>query len=487
MNRRTFLKAGGTAAALVGDLLSRAADPAPPLPISTGPHLFLDDYLIDHLDGLTRRVVPPERLPKPVLDSATFGTTQPYLTVLRDDEGKRYRIWYNRGGAVWHAESDDGVRWRNPALAWDLKRAYGASLVDDGKAAADPARRFKLANWQAGRGAEDKNGPDTGVCAGFSPDGLRWVAYDKNPVLPTWPDGAGKASRHGVGDIVDVYYDPLRRRYAAAVKLQALPEDGYEPGPRAGKGIRRLVGLSTSKDFLRWEKPCRTFTPDKKDDGLLEFYGMGGMHQRGGLTIGLVRVLRDDLACDAGGPKDGIGYAVLATSRDGAAWRRYREPFLDRNPERGSWDHAMAWVGGTLAVGDEVYFYYGGYARGHKVAPDKERQIGLARMKRDRYVALAAGADGGTLRSKPLVLAGDRLTVNARAPKGEVRVRLLDADGRPLAALGEADAKPVIGDVLSGEVRWPKPLGELRDRPVRLEFRVRQGDLFGFELRRKAD
>ncbi|HEX5273550.1 MAG TPA: hypothetical protein VFW33_23805, partial [Gemmataceae bacterium] len=382
MNRRTFLK-GGVTAAIVGRApLGFADDSARPRRVGAGPQLFLDDYLIDRLDGLTRRVVSPERLPKPVLDSATFGTTQPYLTALRDPEGKRYRIWYNRGPAVWHAESDDGIHWRDPRLAWDLKRAYGASLVDEGKAAADAARRFKLANWQAGPGAEDKAGAGTGMCVGFSPDGLRWAAYEKNPVLGSWPEGAGKVSRHGVGDIVDVYYDPLRRHYAAAVKLHALREDGYAPGPRAGKAIRRLVGLSTSKDFLRWEKPWRIFTPDKKDDGLLEFYGMGGAHQRGGLTIGLVRVLRDDLPCDEGGPKDGVGYAALASSRDGVSWQRYREPFLDRNPEKGSWDHAMAWVGGALPVGDEVYFYYGGYARGHKVAADRERQIGLARMKR---------------------------------------------------------------------------------------------------------
>ncbi len=487
MDRRTFLKAGGACAAglaLGGELVAEATTP---LALGPGPQLFLDDYLIDRINGLARRVTPPERLPGPVLDSATFGTTQPYLTVLHDPQGKRYRAWYNRGAAVWHAESDDGIRWRNPTLAWDLTNAYGASLVDDGPEAADPGRRFKLANWQAGRGPQGKKGADTGMYVGFSPDGLRWAGYEKNPVLSGWPEGAGKASRYGVSDIVDVYRDPLRRLYAAAVKLPALPEDGYEPGPRAGAHFRRLVGLSTSKDFLHWERPWRIFTPDKKDDGLLEFYGMGGTHQRGGLTIGLVRALRDDLPCDPGGPKDGIGYAALATSRDGVHWQRFREPFLDRNPERGSWDHAMTWIGSTLAVGEEVYFYYGGYARGHKVAPDKERQIGLARMKRDRYVALVAEREEGTVRTKPFLVPGERLTLNVRAPRGEVRVRLLDAAGKPWAALGDADARPVSGDVLAGEVRWPRSLGELRDKPVRLEFRVRQGRLFGFELYRKGD
>jgi hypothetical protein len=490
MKRRDFLEVCGASVAglALGVGVVGRADEAPrPLTVGTGPQLFLDDYLIDQLDGLARRIEQPERLPKPVLDSATFGTTQPYLTVLRDEENQRYRIWYNRGPAVWHAESADAIHWTKPCVAWDLPRCYGASLVDDGKKAADPERRFKLANWQATRAREDKKGDDGGMYVGFSPDGLHWTACDKNPVLPGWPEGYPKITRHGVGDIVDVYYDALRGRYAAAMKLHALPEDGYAPAPRAGQVFRRLVGLSTSKDFIQWEKPWRIFTPDEKDDGLLEFYGMGGMHQRGGLAIGLVRVLRDDLPCDPGGPKDGIGYAVLATSRDGVKWQRFREPFLDRNPEGGGWDHAMTWIGGTLAVGDEVYFYYGGYARGHKVAADKERQIGLARMKKDRYVALTPDREEGTLRTKPFLVPGDRLTVNLRAPRGEVRVRLLDPAGKLLAALGDADAGALTGDLLAAEVRWPRSLGEIRDQPVRLEFRVRQAQLFGFELHGKKD
>jgi hypothetical protein len=490
MRRRDFLRSlsAGLAVAAVtrvgaGDEKKPANEaPARPLEIGVGPQLFLDDYLIDRTEGLTRRVEPPRRLEKPVLDSKTFGTTQPYLTVLQDPDTKRFRIWYNHGPAIWHAESDDGVRWEKPRAAWDLPRGYGASLIDDRGREDDPDRRFKLANWQATRTKEDKEGDDGGMYVGFSPDGFRWTAHPKNPVLPSWPDGYPKVVRHGVGDIVDVYYDPLNRRYGAAVKVHALPEDGYAPGPRAGKIFRRLVGMSTSKDFVRWEKPWRILVPDDKDEGLLEFYGMGGMHLRGGLYVGLVRVLRDDLPCDAGGPKDGIGYTVLATSRDGVTWQRYREPFLDRNPEAGSWDHAMAWGSGVLAVGEEVFVYYGGYARGHKVAAGTERQLGLARMRTDRYVALAPAREEGTLLTRPFVVPGDRLTVNARAGKGEVRVRLLDRDGKPLQDLGEADAKPITEDVLAGEATWPKPLAALRGKPVRLEFRLRQAELFGFTV-----
>jgi hypothetical protein len=313
-----------------------------------------DDHLIVRLEGLERRPEPPERRDRPVLDSRTFGCTQPYVTVARDRETDRFRLWYNRGPAVWHAQSEDGLTWVNPRVAWDLPRGYGASLVDDGDRARDHERRYKLANWQATRAREDRPGDDGGMYVGFSPDGFRWTAHDGNPVLPTWPEGYDKPTRHGVGDIVDVYYDPLSKLYGAAVKVHAVPEDGYAPGPRAGKGIRRLVGLSTSPDFLHWERPRRIFAPDERDDGLLEFYGMGTLHLRGSLRIGLVRVLRDDLSCDPGGPKDGVGYSGLATSRDGINWQRRREPFLDRNPARGSWDHAMTWIGAAVPVSDEL-------------------------------------------------------------------------------------------------------------------------------------
>jgi hypothetical protein len=450
--------------------------------LGPGPHLFLDDHWVDRIEGLERRSEPPQRLERPVLDSKRFGCTQPYVSVIRDRETGRFRLWYNRGSAIWHVESADGLHWENPRVAWDLPRAYGASLIDDGDRSGDPDRRYKLANWQATRAREDKPGDDNGMYVGFSPDGFRWTVYAKNPVLPGWPEGYGVRSRYGVGDIVDVYHDPVSGHYAAAVKVMAVSEDGFARGPRAGEGIRRLVGLTTSRDFVHWERPRRIFVPDDRDDGLLEFYGMGAIHLRGSLRIGLVRVLRDDLPCDPGGPRNGIGYAALATSRDGLTWQRRREPFLDRNHERGTWDHAMAWIGAAVPVGDEMFFYYGGYARGHKVEARTERQIGLARMKRDRYMALVPAKDEGRLVTRPFVLPNGRLTVNARATKGAVFVRILDESGKPLDDLGAAEAGPLEGDVLAGELRWPRSLEGLRGRQVRLEFRLREAALFGFDF-----
>jgi hypothetical protein len=135
----------------------------------------------------------------------------------------------------------------------------------------------------------------------------------------------------------------------------------------------------------------------------------------------MVKVLRDDLRAD--NPPDppdayGIGYTALAWSQDGEHWTREREPFFDRDPRPGAWDHAHAWIDEQVAVGDDVCLYYGGYARGHKVNRFEERQIGLVKMRRDRYVAREAGADGGTIETPVVVIDGDTLTINADAGGG---------------------------------------------------------------------
>jgi len=456
-----------------------AAD-APALQISRGPHLFIDDYLIAETHNLSRKIQPLQRLAQPVLDSERFGTTQPYVSVTRDPESQRFRLWYNRGPAIWHAESSDGIEWREPRVAWDLPRSYGCSLIDDRERESDPARRFKLANWQATRAVEDTPKDDAGMFVGFSPDGFAWTAHPGNPVLKTRPDGLGTISREGVGDIVDVFYDPLRRCYAAAVKVHALRDEGLAPGPKAGSFSRRLVGITHSRDFIQWEKPRRIFVPDERDDGLLEFYGMGGVHARGDLLIGLVRVLRDDLPHEPGGKPDGIGYTVLATSRDGVKWTRDREPFLDRNPQPGTWDRAMTWASAVEPVGGELFIYYGGYARGHKIAADKERQLGLARMPIDRYVSRAAGAAGGSLRTPLLVLDGAGMTINANV-KGELRVRLLDESGTPIRGFDFSDCAPIQGDSPAHSIVW-KGASTLPREPMRLELMLHDAELYGFAV-----
>jgi hypothetical protein len=467
-DRREFLRGGLWAASTLAGSPRLLAAPreerARPLP--AGVHLFLDSDLIAHERNMRRAIRPPTRLPEPVVTAAEDRCFQPYVSVLRDPRTKRFRMWYNAAAGdsrsrIGYLESEDGIRFLRPhrelADPSGLPVGFGAYVVDDGPDA-DPGRRYKLA-WENG-----------GLFTATSPDGLSWTATRRRPVLTD------------IGDIVALSRDPIRGRYLLTCKVHSTPEDGYRGStPNAKEGYRRLVGQSVSQDCIAWSPPRRIIVADEKDDGITEFYGIGPVLARGGLLIGLLKVLRDDLSPEPGGAATGIGYTCLAWTRDGERWERDREPFLPRNPEPGTWDRAMTWGDCLLPAGDEVFVYYGGYARGHKVERFRERQIGLARLPRDRFVSRDAGPEGGTLRTPLLRLDASSLQVNAEVA-GELRVRVCDERGMPIDSFDTPDCAPLRGDSHGHAVRWKRQFGALVRRPVRLEFAAREARLYGFEL-----
>jgi hypothetical protein len=185
----------------------------------------------------------------------------------------------------------------------------------------------------------------------------------------------------------------------------------------------------------------------------------------------------------AGG--SGMGYTVLTWSRDGETWHRDRhtDKYFAPDPRVGSWDHAMAWIGSATPVDDDVYLYYAGYRWGHKYKHSVDRQIGLVKAKRDRFVARVAGEKRGTLATIPLTLGGESLALNVDAPRGEVRVQVTDQEGKPVPGFSFADCQPIVADSLSAAVKWKEPLSKLDGKPVRLEFTLMNAKLYAIEVR----
>ena len=452
--------------------------------VGTEPQLFLDDHIIARKDGLARVFHAPKRRSEPVLDFPRFETTQHHTSVIYDPSQKLYRFWFtSRGQNIRHAESKDGIHWTNPKFLEGTGARMTFGVMDDRGNDPSADQRFKL----VAQVATSNRGSGMGLYT--SADGLRWTPYEMNPVVPHWPDGVGNYTYHKIGDIIGgLMYDPVHKLYRATFQMGALPEDGFEPGPLAGKTIRRLVGMSVSKDCYHWQKPWRVCVPDEMDDGLLEFYGMRGIHVRGSLLIGFVRVLRDDLPYEKGAKAQGIGYTVLAISRDGRKWHRFREPFLDRNPVSGTWDRAVTWIGEYLPMGDEAFLYYGGYSKGHK--PGKSsggRQMGLARMRLDGYASLRGGPEPGTLETPVLEFSGNRLSLNVDSTQanGEVRVGLQDASGNPLAGFTLDDCDPIRSNKVAQTVSWKgnPDISTLADKRIRLQIRLRSADLYAVQFR----
>jgi hypothetical protein len=467
-----------------------------PVDVRLGPQLFIDDYLIQKSENLIRTTHSPKRYDKNPILGWQQGTTQPYVTVLRDPESGKFRMWYNRGigkgCAIAYAESENGLEWTTPSLgilgddnrlieiSSPHQNGYGVSVIDEGEAFSDKQKRFKVAWWGQ---MKPWPGGDPGLRVAFSPDGIHWTPCADNPVLPDFSEDQfleDPRRPYGVADIVDVFYDPIRSRYSALVKTPALPIDGMATAPRARTFIRRLVSQTVSGDFVRWERPWRVVVPESRDDGLLEFYSVGGTIARGGLLIGFVRMLHDDFPADEGGEANGIGYTTLVTSRDGKHWERHNDIFFDRDKTPGAWDHAMTWVGSVLPMGDKFYVYYGGYARGHKVEPEKERQIGLAIMPRDRFVSRSARAGtDGRLITVPLTHVrekGPRLFLNVSTGDGAIRVRALDSEGNPINGLDSV----IKGDGV--DLLVPGLDFSNVDKPIRLGFELDRAELYGFDF-----
>ena len=442
----------------------RAADDA--ITLRPGPYLLLDDFLIEGSTNLKRTVNRPRRdLTEPIVTGREDKNGQPWVTVLRDPVSGRFRMWYNATGdgkreglfALGYLESTNGIHWIRPhrALAGPPGMLWGSYVMDEGPRFPDAELRYKF-GWWCGDG--------TGLKIAASPDGLDWKLLTPTAVVKSKLE------------ICYVFRDPVRSRYC-------LIQGHYTTGD-AWKGYRRVSLESVSDDLVHWKEPWTIISPiDTEDEGETQFYSIGGVLPRGQTLVGMLKVLRDDLPADPGDKVAGLGYTVLAWSHDGEHWQRDREPFIDRNHDPGTWDHAMTWVDCQLPVGDDVFLYYGGYARGHKIEPTTERQIGLVRLKRDRYVSRDAGDTEGLIRTKPLTIEASSMSLNVDASTGTVRAQLTDRDGKPLTGFSFADMKPIRGDSLAAPLAWKRPLSDLRGHVVRLDIALRNANLFAIELK----
>jgi len=449
-----------------------------PIVLKKGPQLFVDDYLIADQSFLIRTVNNPQKRQNPMLLAGMKNDLvwQPYISVLRDPDSGMFRLWYNTPVDtsqfsrchIGYMESKDGIHWiRPPRILKDPHEIqFGVKVLDMGKGFSDPSKRYVLATYLK-----------PGFRVSTSSDGFTWTSISAGPVF---------LHNH---DITSLFWDPMRKQYLATVSNRL---GGYRDPTNPGiDDARRIPHETVSKDLVHWEPIWPIITPKvgaPKEHGETQFYSMSGIIDRGDLLIGLVKVLRDDLNATAGstakemGDMDrkaaGIGYTVLAWSRDGRTWERDYEPFIPNDPTPGTFDHAVAWGDEQLVVGDETYVYYGGYERGHKVNRFNERHIGFAQMPRDRYVSRDADLNIGTLITKPVIIDANSLTVNANA-KGECRVRLLNLGCKPIEGFDWVEFK---GDLVEHRVNWNKNLNSLVGIPVRIEFQLKNAQLFGFYL-----
>jgi hypothetical protein len=178
----------------------------------------------------------------------------------------------------------------------------------------------------------------------------------------------------------------------------------------------------------------------------------------------------------------------LAYSRDGFHWHRPdRTPLLASTRHEGDWDRAYLHIAASVCtvVGDRLCFYYGGWS-GHR--PDGSGDMysggamGAAFLRRDGFASLDAGEQAGTLTTRPVTFHGRQLFVNLEAPHGELRVEVLDEQGRVIAPYSAENFSIVQGSSTRQRVSWrgADDLAPLVGQKVRFRFHLRRGQLYAF-------
>jgi hypothetical protein len=228
----------------------------------------------------------------------------------------------------------------------------------------------------------------------------------------------------------------------------------------------RTYGVILTDDLEKPTFPVATLVPDGKDPPGMQFDHFRSFPVSEGY-VGLVTAMHTD-------PVDAFRMDVqLCYSRDLLVWNRaYRTPCIPTG-EPGSWDEMFVIVATPALLDDTIYIPYCGHNLGNaehlrigdevKTFKDGDRlpdgriasgAIGLATLKRDRWVSRAPVRKFGVLQTKPLYCARGALQVNADALNGSVRAELVDHLGRPVEGFTRMDCDPFTGDSLEHTVTW---------------------------------
>jgi hypothetical protein len=502
-------------------LLHRAAA-GEPVRIGHEHQLFLDDYLIEHTEHLTRRVQQARKhAGNPLFvkqhDWEPAGYVVP--SVMYDEEEKIWKAWLDGYGiGVFYFTSKDGLTWERPLMRLfpefdkeptnrviltgseiDVKDAppdkldymrsreagwkyFGhASGVIKDKRDPDPQRRYKMAylwiNRQFQRPGASRAGKLVAMGVAFSPDGIHWTPVNEPVSYAT------------VDLPFHINYDEQRQRwvlYGRAVGV-VTPEKkaAHAADPNLPYNMGRSVIRCESEDFIHWtpEKGDLVLSSDAKDSAMTEIYDMRRVPYEG-VNIGFVHLFHND-------PESVTLPVQLGISRDNMTWQRLsdRSPFLAMGG-LGEWDRGVISppVSDPVLVGDELRFYYTGRNQLHSTRwkfedepkllppmPSHRGALGFATIKRDRFVAMEASYKPGILRTKPFIHDGGTLHVNAAIKFGALTVSLLDDQGISLQKI-TITGKDEIGLALPELTK----IATRKGQPMRLEFAVQNGRLFSF-------
>jgi len=443
-----------------------------PLNIGSRLELFVDDYLLDAMDGVTRKLHSPVRREVVMtFDRPWEGQVSMAHCVFQD--GDIYRMYYRGCGinrplseypnvygprVTCYAESTDGIHWTRPNLGLveydgskennilDIGNLGGLMPFIDANPACLPEQRYKAL-------------ASVPIRALASPDGIHWEYMSPEPVIETTGDRGGLA-----------FYDTLRGEYRAYIREWI---DGV-----------RTICTSTSKDFIQWtpRELCRY-----GDTPMEQLYTNATIpyFRAPHIFLSFPKRFVPDRKKLPEVPQSGLSEGVFMSSRDGLNFdRSFMEAWIRAGLDKYCWLHRnvlIAW-GFLQTAPDELSFYW----TEHYHLQDIPCQLRRGTIRLDGFVSVNAPYAGGEFTTKPLTFDGRELVINySTSAVGSVQVEIQDAGGNPVNGFTLAQCPEIYGDQIERVVTWEggSDVSTLAGKPVRLRFVMRDADLYSIRFR----
>ncbi len=481
-----------------------------PIHIGTRREVCWDEVLIDRAEGVEIKMHKPEyRGDAFVCDAAWEGNASCYFSIVHD-EGQ-LRLYYR--GANYDV-NEDGT-----APANVRKTKICEAVSDDG---------ITFTRIHAGIVPYDDS-TDNNILVGDIRDNM-FFFKDTNPACPPEEKFKALAERHdalalfvsadgvhyeekrtlvddGAYDSLNIcFWDETEQQYC--LFYRGVHGEGTVDGKWTEEAahakhtpVVRDIRMRTSKDFVNWSPSQMLQYGDGAEDLELYTNNVQKYFRAPHMFVGFPtryadrheetasfpylpdREHRERYIRFAGRTGTVMTDTAIMTSRDGVNFRRTDEAFMTPGPERGNnWYYGDGYLcygmvqtpSAIAGEPDELSVYMPfNYRAGNVV-------LRRYAVRMDGFFSWRAGFSGGKVVTKPVTVAGDTLTVNfATSSLGAVRVRILDEDENPIEGY---DSGNHFGDSLDRPFEFDKPLSALAGKPVRLEFTMKDADLYSFQF-----
>lgn len=456
---------------------------------------FLDDFCLQQRHQMKRRFFTPHVIEGSGYNDPRFRPG--YSTIAYVPEQDRYLMWTNFntvftviGKTSEHcvmamAESEDGIHYTpvtgglkgfgdidNVVYAGKGNSIHGATVLYAPQEQ-NPSRRFKCAAALDEPGEIMAYAPCT---IAFSPDGKNWSLEENKCVWSHfWSDSYNC-----------LIYNPILQCYQVFCRAT---------------GTDRRICTVTSKDLLHWSEPRLILHPDTLDGPGVEFYAMPVCFHNG-IFYGYLWIFDTD-------DEDPVAYKMagrmrteLAYSYDGLAWNRTHQPALAMkdydsdgygvfqsvaynmilNKEQDRWLTVLTQYTGSHASGMYKNKDDNHLPPAFKVGDVASSVQRIAEMKPGRFCGLEAIGHSARLHTKNMLMKkeGTFPTINVACPYGEMRVRLLNTQNKPLEGFDFADCIPFRGDEIAYKPLWKnRRIEETAGRFFNMEIELQEGCIFG--------